>query len=103
MFDPRLLASCLTCIDNSINGKPACANSWMLQDVARDAWGFDGCACVSPCSLSSLFLLNATSPLADITSDCGAESDVFINHHYTQTPEQAVKAIFAAGTDSDCR
>ena len=37
-----------------------------------------------------------------ITSDCGAESDVFVNHHYTQTPEESVQKILAAGTDSDC-
>ena len=37
-----------------------------------------------------------------ITSDCGAESDVFINHHYTNTPEESVQQILAAGTDSDC-
>ena len=28
--------------DNAINGKPTCADPWLLQDVARDAWGFDG-------------------------------------------------------------
>ena len=55
----------LMCSYNAINGVPACANSWLLQDVARDAWGFDGY----------------------ITSDCGAESDVFANHHFNPTPE----------------
>ena len=28
--------------DNAVNGVPACANSWLLQDVAREAWGFEG-------------------------------------------------------------
>ena len=64
------------CSYNAINGKPTCADPWLLQDVARDAWGFDGY----------------------ITSDCGAESDVFINHHYTNTPEESVQKILAAGT-----
>jgi hypothetical protein len=68
------------CSYNSINGEPACANSWLLQEVARDAWGFDGY----------------------ITSDCGAENDVFANHHFTGTPEESVKKILDAGTDSDC-
>ncbi len=27
---------------NAINGKPSCANDWLLQTVARDNWGFDG-------------------------------------------------------------
>ena len=70
----------LMCSYNAINGKPTCADRWLLQEVARDAWGFDGY----------------------ITSDCGAENDVLVNHHYTQTGEQAVAAILAAGTDSDC-
>ena len=26
-------------------GYPSCANKWLLTDVARDAWGFDGCQC----------------------------------------------------------
>lgn len=68
----------LMCSYNSINGKPVCADSWLLHDVARDAWGFDGY----------------------ITSDCGAESDVFVNHHYTSTPEEAVRDILRAGTDN---
>ena len=70
----------LMCSYNAVNGKPTCADSWLLQEVARDAWGFDGY----------------------ITSDCGAESDVFANHHYTATAEESVAAILKAGTDSDC-
>jgi len=70
----------LMCSYNSINGVPSCANSWLLQEVARDSWGFDGY----------------------ITSDCGAESDVFANHHYTKTPEESLKSILEAGTDNDC-
>ena len=33
----------LMCSYNSVNGVPTCADSWLLQEVARDAWGFDGC------------------------------------------------------------
>ena len=70
----------LMCSYNSINGVPSCANPWLLQEVAREAWGFDGY----------------------ITSDCGAENDVFASHHFTATPEEAVRDILRAGTDSDC-
>ena len=42
--------SSLMCSYNAVNGKPSCANKWLLKTVARDAWGFDGY----------------------ITSDCGA-------------------------------
>lgn len=34
--------SSLMCSYNSVNGYPSCANHWLLQEVARDAWGFDG-------------------------------------------------------------
>ena len=40
--------------------------------------------------------------LADITSDCGADQDVFNSHHYTKTAEEAVAAVLHAGTDVDC-
>jgi beta-glucosidase-like glycosyl hydrolase len=52
-----------------VNGVPSCANSWLLKDVARGDWAFDGY----------------------ITSDCDADYDVFYRHHYTKTPEEAVK------------
>ena len=48
---------------------PSCANDWLLQTVARDNWNFDGY----------------------ITSDCDADADVFRSHHFTQTPEEAVR------------
>ena len=58
----------LMCSYNAVNGKPSCANDWLLTTVARGEWGFDGY----------------------ITSDCGAENDVFYNHHFTNTPEESV-------------
>ena len=27
---------------NAVNGIPACANSFLLRDVARSEWGFNG-------------------------------------------------------------
>ena len=68
------------CSYNAINGVPSCANSWLLQSVARDAWSFDGY----------------------ITSDCDADENVFRPHNYTATPEEAVQAVLHAGTDVDC-
>lgn len=72
--------SSLMCSYNAVNGVPSCANDWLLQTVARDNWGFDGY----------------------ITSDCDADADVYKSHHYTSTPEEAVKAVLNAGTDIDC-
>ena len=65
---------------NAVNGVPSCANDWLLKTVARGEWGFDGY----------------------VTSDCGADNDVFFNHHYTKTAEESVAAILKAGTDVDC-
>ena len=63
-----------------MNGKPSCANDWLLSTVARGEWGFEGY----------------------VTSDCGADANVFFNHHYTKTPEESVAAVLHAGTDVDC-
>ena len=70
----------LMCSYNAVNGVPACANDWLLKDVAREAWGFDGY----------------------VTSDCGAVSDAFNKHHFTGTPEATAAAALRAGTDNDC-
>ena len=71
--------SSLMCSYNAVNGVPSCANDWLLQ-TARENWGFDGY----------------------ITSDCDADEDVFKSHHYTSTPEEAVRKVLRAGTDVDC-
>jgi len=70
----------LMCSYNAVNGVPSCANDWLLTTVARENWGFDGA----------------------IVSDCDADSDVFNSHHYTATPEEAVRDVLRAGTDVDC-
>ena len=68
------------CSYNAVNGVPSCANEWLLGDLLRGAWQFDGY----------------------VTSDCDADSDVYFSHHYTKTPSDAVRLIVAAGTDVDC-
>lgn len=70
----------LMCSYNAVNGVPSCANEWLLQTVARKAWGFDGY----------------------VTSDCDAVENVLDPHHYVATAEQAVAAVLRAGTDVDC-
>ena len=66
----------LMCSYNAVNGVPSCAN----QEHLAQQWGFNGY----------------------ITSDCGAEYDVFFNHNFTKTPELAVKSILQAGVDVNC-
>lgn len=70
----------LMCSYNSVNGVPSCASPWLLQTMARDNWKFDGY----------------------VTSDCDADNDVYASHHYTNTPEEAVREVLRAGTDIDC-
>ena len=56
-------ATGVMCSYNAVNGVPSCASKYLLTDLLRDKWGFDGY----------------------ITSDCGAVSDVQFNHKYTDT------------------
>jgi beta-D-xylosidase 4 len=69
-----------TAADNAVNGVPSCANDWLLNEVARDEWGFDGY----------------------VTSDCDADNDVVFSHHFTDDPNQGVADVLKAGTDVDC-
>ena len=62
-----------------MNGQPSCANEWLLKDVLRDAWAFDGY----------------------VTSDCDAEGDGAMRSKYPNA-SIAVAAILRAGTDVDC-
>eukprot|EP00729_Bicosta_minor_P007402 gene7402-837_t len=72
--------SSLMCSYNAVNGIPTCANPWLLDTIARDAWGFDGY----------------------ITSDCDAVANVVAPHKYVKTAEEAVKVTLEAGMDVDC-
>jgi beta-glucosidase len=65
---------------NSVYGQPACANPRLLTDLLRRQWGFDGY----------------------VVSDCGAINDIFANHHYVATPEEAAAAAVKAGCDICC-
>ena len=56
----------LMCSYNSVNGAPSCANTWLLDTVARKEWGFDGY--VSAISLC-LFLPAAVVHLVSLASN----------------------------------
>jgi hypothetical protein len=76
----KAAASSMMCSYNSINGVPSCANNYILKDLARDTWGFEGY----------------------ITSDCGAVDDVYSPHNYSPTPSDTVKDVLTATMDTDC-
>ncbi|MEN6385855.1 MAG: glycoside hydrolase family 3 C-terminal domain-containing protein [Phycisphaerales bacterium] len=65
---------------NALNGIPCSANTRLLTDILRDQWGFDGY----------------------VVSDCGAISDIHLNHHYVATAEEAASLALKAGCDLNC-
>jgi beta-glucosidase len=68
------------CAYNRVNGVPACGNDWLLNTVLRDEWGFRGY----------------------VVSDCGAIGDIFENHKYTSTAEEATALAVQSGCDLNC-
>ena len=70
------------CSYNAVNGVPSCANTFLLQDVLRDHWGFG----------------------ADrwVTADCDAVLTAYTPHNYTGDPVQVAADALLAGTDVDC-
>lgn len=70
------------CSYNAVNGVPSCANSFFLQTVLRDLWGFveDGY----------------------VSSDCDAAYNVFNPHQYAANASGAAADSVRAGTDIDC-
>ena len=65
---------------NSVYGQPACASPFLLTDLLRKQWGFDG----------------------HVVSDCGAIYDIYANHKFTATPAEAAAATVKAGDDLCC-
>jgi beta-glucosidase len=73
-------AGSVMCAYNAINGQPACANQYLLQDLLRGSWGFQGY----------------------VVSDCGAVRDIFDGHHYRPTQAQASAISLERGMDNEC-
>jgi beta-glucosidase len=65
---------------SSLYGVPANASDLLLKQNLRDKWGFDGY----------------------VVSDCGAIGDIFSNHHYAKSMEEAAADAVKAGCDLDC-
>ncbi len=64
----------------SLNGKPACADPFLLTDLLRRQWGFDGY----------------------VVSDCGAILDIYANHKYVASAPEAAAVAVKAGCNLCC-
>jgi beta-glucosidase len=65
---------------NSVYGLPANASPFLLDDLLRKQWGFDGY----------------------IVSDCSAIRDIWQNHKFAPTPEEGAAVAVKAGCDICC-
>lgn len=59
---------------------PCCANQFLLQEVLRERWNFQGY----------------------VVSDCGAILDIYANHHFAKSPQEAAAMAVKAGCDLEC-
>ena len=73
-------AASTMCAYNSINGQPACANEFLLEDTLRGAWRFNGF----------------------VVSDCGAVMNIWDGHAFTKTKEVAAAISLKRGMDNEC-
>jgi len=65
---------------NRTNGEPCCAHNYLMKDVLRQQWKFEG----------------------HYVSDCWAVRDFHESHKVTATPEESVKMALEAGCDLNC-
>ncbi len=70
------------CAYNAVNGDPACASDFLLQDLLREQWKFDG----------------------HVVSDCGAVSDLYRDngHQIVDTEAAAAATAVKHGVNLDC-
>ncbi len=73
-------AGSVMCAYNSINGQPACANEFLLEDQLRGKWKFDGY----------------------VVSDCGAVIDIYNGHKFKPTQPEASGLSLQRGMDNEC-
>jgi beta-glucosidase len=65
---------------NRIDGEPACSSEFLLNDLLRKQWGFDG----------------------HVVSDCAAIYDIYAHHKIVGTAEEAAARAVKAGCDLCC-
>lgn len=65
---------------NAVYGDPACGSSFLLEEILRKKWGFQG----------------------HVVSDCWAVRDFHENHKVTNKPSESSAMALKAGTDLNC-
>ena len=65
---------------NRLNGVPCAGNKWLLTDVLRNDWGFDG----------------------TVVSDCNGVRDFYETHKYVANVEEAIALALNSGMDIEC-
>jgi beta-glucosidase len=73
-------AGSVMCAYNRLNGEPACANAFLLEDKLRGAWKFNGY----------------------VVSDCDAITDIQSGHRFTETMAEAAAVSIKRGMDNEC-
>lgn len=73
----------IMCAYNSVNGVPQCADDYMIDTVLRGHW-------------------NWTADENYIVTDCTSVQNIFTDHMYTDTRQQAVAAAVNSGADLEC-
>ncbi len=68
------------CAYNRTYDLPCCGSPYLLQDILRDDWGFQG----------------------HVVSDCGALLDFYEGHNVVQTPAEAAAMALKAGVNVNC-
>jgi beta-glucosidase len=68
------------CAYNAVDGEPCCANTFLLDDILRKKWGFEGY----------------------ITSDCGAIADIYQGHQYAKNALEAAAVSLKRGVNLNC-
>jgi len=73
-------AHSVMCAYNRFRREACCGSSFLIQEILRDEWGFDGL----------------------MVSDCWAVPDIYNFHKIVDTPEEAASIAVRAGTDLEC-
>ncbi len=73
-------ADSIMCAYNAVDGVPACASKFLLQNTLRDAWKFKGY----------------------VTSDCDAVANISGGHKFAPDNEHGSALAVQAGTDTTC-